>query len=92
MQREEHFSIFLCGSLEKATACFLASSIFLASSHTALYCVLCNTYTPPEGIGSSSGRGNLINNHSHFCFELGLILTSLHMVSNLRHMSQNFIK
>lgn len=60
-------------------------------SHTALYCWLCNAYTPPEGNSSSRDRRNLINNHSHFYFALSLILTSLHSL-NLRHSNQNFIK
>lgn len=65
---------------------------FPAPSHTALYWLLCNAYTPPEGNSSSSDKGNLINNRSHFYFALSLILTSLHFVSNLRRESQNFIK
>lgn len=87
MHHEAHFSVPSCGSRGKATA-----RVFLSSSHTALYCLLCKADTPPEGNSSTSDKGNLINNHSRFYFALSLILASLHTFSYLRHGSQNFIK
>ncbi len=83
-------SVFSLASLRRKPLLAFLSRIFPASAHTALYRLLCNTNTPPEGNGSSSDKGNVINNHSHFYFALSLILTSLHTIS--RYESPNFIK
>lgn len=39
MHREQRFSVFLCGSPEKATACFLVSSLF--QLHPTLPYIVC---------------------------------------------------
>lgn len=64
---EEHFSVFFAGSLEEATACFLVSSLF---PPPALYYLLCNAHTPPEGRSSSSDRGKSHKQPLSFLFSI----------------------